>query len=102
LVFYPFAKEALELINKEPDIINLLFTCSHPAEIIRYQNFFKENNLVFKHVNENPDVPNTALGCFTSKHYFNVLFEDKCGFDPLVEWEMIYNFFLNQEHKKLS
>lgn len=96
LQFYPYAKEALQLIGKNVMIIMGLFTCSHPEEIEKYQNFFKENDINFKYVNENPEVSDTILGNFsTGKFYFNVLFEDKCGFDAITEWKEIYEYFKN-------
>ena len=92
LEFYPFAKEALQLIANYPSIVIGLYTCSYPKEIARYVKFFKENNINFRYVNKNPEVANTRLGCFTDKLYFNVLFEDKAGFRP-YQWEEVYNFF---------
>jgi len=92
LEFYPFAKEALQLIHQHPAIVTGLYTCSYPKEITRYVTFFEENDINFKYVNKNPEVANTRLGCFTEKLYFNVLFEDKASFRP-HEWEGVYNFF---------
>lgn len=93
LKFYPFAKEALQLITKRNDIVNFIFTCSHPHEMNRYLKFFKEHDVDFKYVNENPEVKDTRLGCYSVKPYFNCYFEDKCGFDAETEWEPIYNYF---------
>lgn len=95
--FYPYAKEALALINECPEVVNILYTCSHPEEIDRYQEFFKNNGLTFKYVNENPEVPNTALGCFTKKFYFNVIVDDKGSFNPEKEWKIIYKYFKNKK-----
>jgi len=72
LTFYPYAKEALQLISQREDIVLGLYTCSYPEEIERYQAFFKQNNIHFKYVNENPEVPNTRLGDFRSKFYFSL------------------------------
>lgn len=87
--FYPLAKEALQLISKRKDVSRILFTCSHPAEIEQYLNFFRENNIHFDHVNENPEVVTKKYGCYEKKPYFNVLFEDKAGFDPYEDWEEV-------------
>ena len=91
--FYPWAKETLQLLTKREDIIMILYTSSYPEEIEHYQKVFKENDIHFKYVNENPEI-DTAKGNFghyESKFYFNVLFEDKASFDPLVEWKQVYD-----------
>jgi hypothetical protein len=91
--FYPFAKETLQLISKRSDVCLILYTCSHPWEIVEYNKMFSENEINFKYVNENPEVETDpqGYGNYEKKMYFNVLFEDKAGFDP-ADWQRIYNF----------
>jgi len=93
--FYPMAKETLQLMSKRTDIVMILYTCSHPHEVEQYLKFFTENGIVFKYVNENLDVPTdlNGYGNYDTKPYFNVLFEDKAGFDAEVEWAKIHRFF---------
>ena len=67
----------------------ILYTCSHEKEIKKYLEYFKENNIHFEFVNKNPDVINQKYGFYDDKPYFNVLFEDKAGFDPLDDWEKV-------------
>lgn len=85
-VFYPGAKEVLQLLSKRTDIVLILYTCSHPNEIEQYLEFFKQNDINFKYVNENKDVPNADYGYYTDKFYFSVLLEDKAGMDPRCDW----------------
>ncbi len=87
--FYPYAKETLQFISQIPDITMIVYTCSHPHEISEYIKLFKDNDIIFKYVNENPDIPTdiNGYGCYDKKPYMNVLFEDKAGFDPETEWE---------------
>ena len=80
--FYPLAKEVLQFLSKQEDICLILYTCSHGPEIYRMQQFLKYENIIFKYVNCNPEVPDTALGNYTDKFYFNILLEDKSGFEP--------------------
>lgn len=87
--FYPLAKEALQLISKRTDVSRILFTCSHPDEIEKYLAFFKENDIHFDHVNGNPEIVSKKYGYYEKKPYFNVLFEDKAGFDPYEDWEEV-------------
>ena len=87
--FYPLAKEAMQLISKRQDVSRILFTCSHPQEIVKYLEFFKKHDIHFDHVNSNPEVLSKKYGCYDKKPYFNVLFEDKAGFDPYEDWEEV-------------
>ena len=87
--FYPLAKETLQIISQREDITLILYTCSHPHEIPKYLELFENNNIHFSYVNENPEVVNEKYGCYDKKPYFNVLFEDKAGFDPLEDWEIV-------------
>jgi hypothetical protein len=91
--FYPFAKKVLQHLSSRQDIVLILNTCSWPEEIEKYINFFKVYGIDFLYTNENPEVPNTALGCYTTKFYFNVMIEDKAGFNAENEWEELYNYF---------
>lgn len=86
--WYPFAKEAMQMISKRKDVDLILYTCSWEPEIKEYLKMFEEEGIHFKFVNSNPDVKNNNYGCYEFKPYFNVLFEDKAGFDPL-EWPYI-------------
>ena len=88
--FYPHAKECLQLITAQKNITTLLFTCSHPHEIEEYLAFFKSNDIHFDYVNENPEVINLKYGNYDKKPYFNVLFEDKAGFDPVTDWQLVH------------
>ena len=93
--FYPYAKEVLQLISQQPGIVMILYTCSYPNEITKYLRFFETNGIHFNYVNENPDVCAGAYGHYDRKFYFNILCEDKAGFDPLTEWEEIYLFLMS-------
>lgn len=96
--YYPFAKEALQLVTLRKDITTILFTCSHPHEIVTYIDFFRQDGIVFDYVNENPETLSGAYGNYSQKFYFNILFEDKAGFDPFTEWEMVYSFMNAQRY----
>lgn len=101
--FYPLAKETLQLISKLPDICMILYTCSHPHEIDEYLELFKENDIHFQYVNENPEVPTdiNGYGNYDKKPYMNVLFEDKAGFDPENDWAEVYALLLANYNGKI-
>lgn len=88
--FYPHAREALQRISRREDVVLILYTCSHPHELDEYDAFFKEHGIHFNYLNCNPEVQSGAYGCFETKFYFNVLFEDKAGFDPAEDWEKVH------------
>jgi len=94
--FYPWAKETLHLLTKRKDIVMILYTSSYPEEIEHYQKVFKENDIYFKYVNENPDIDSSRgnFGHYEKKFYFNVLIEDKASFSPETEWKPIYDLLI--------
>ena len=86
--FYPLAKQVLQEISKRDDIVMIMYTCSHPHEIEQYKELFESTGINFKYVNENPEVltDHNGYGYYEKKFYFNVLFEDKAGFDAENDW----------------
>lgn len=98
--FYPYAKEALQLISKRDDIVMILHTASFPEELKFYVDLFDKNDIYFKYFNENPEIcgENGSFGNYEKKFYFNVLFEDKAGFFP-EDWKDVYEIMLEYEDK---
>jgi hydroxymethylpyrimidine pyrophosphatase-like HAD family hydrolase len=97
--YYPFALETLQLLTERPDIKMILWTSSFPKEIDQYVKNFKLDNIYFDAINENPNISsrNGNFGHYDKKFYFNVMFEDKAGFNPEIEWEQIYNLLKKYE-----
>lgn len=91
--FYPYAKETLQLLSKRKDIVLIMWTSSYANELEFYEKVFKKADIKFKYINENPEIDSTKgnFGDYTKKFYFNLLFEDKAGFDPENEWVHILN-----------
>jgi hypothetical protein len=89
--FFPDAIVALQELTKRDDIKLILYTCSHPHEIEQYHQLFEANDIKFDFVNENPDVKtdNQGYGNYDKKPYFNVILDDKAGFDPIIDWPII-------------
>ena len=90
LEFYPFAKEVLQFLTKQEDTCLILYTCSHEHEINRMLQHFQTHDISFEFTNENKHVSNSSFGCYTTKPYFNILLEDKSGFEP-SDWIEIKN-----------
>ena len=81
-VFYRSSKEVLQFLSKQVDTHLILYTCSHKHEINKMLTTFKLNSICFDSVNINELVSDTLLGCYNEKPYFNILLEDKAGFEP--------------------
>jgi len=100
--YYPYAKETLQFLTKNrPDMILFLFTSSSQKELECYLEQFKQDGIVFKYVNENPDISNAkgAFGTYDKKPYFNSYWEDKSGFRPEIDWKPIYKYFKKSKYK---
>jgi hypothetical protein len=87
--FYPFAIETLQLISKRTDIALILYTCSYPHEIEQYLALFADHSIQFDYVNQNPEIANGGYGYYQDKFYFNVLMDDKAGFDGEHDWKEV-------------
>lgn len=95
--WYPNAKEVLQEISNRGDITLILYTCSYDNEIVEYIKFFKENKINFECVNCNPEVKNTRYGKFDTKFYFNVLLDDKSGFEGELDENKINDWIRIRE-----
>lgn len=101
LNFYPYAKEVLQILTKREDVKLILFTSSYPTEIKKYLKILKANNIIFDYVNENPDIGTAkgSFGWYEKKPYFNVLFDDKAGFDPQRDWIFLFEYLTTTNDK---
>jgi hypothetical protein len=91
--FYKNAKATLQLLSKMNSVKLIMFTSSWDYDIVKYNEYFLENDIKFDFFNENPDVPSEGFGCFYKKPYFNVLLDDKAGFDvdsEINDWVLLY------------
>lgn len=93
--FYPHAKEALQELSKRNDIVKILYTCSYPDEITQYLDYFECFGIRFDYVNENPEIADGGYGYYKDKFYFNVLMDDKAGFDGENDWLPILTLLKN-------
>lgn len=88
-LYYTDALESMRLLTVRPDVRLIMYTCSWPEEIKRYLDKFRTDGIHFDHVNKNPEVESEGYGHYEDKPYFNVLLDDKAGFDPDLHWEDI-------------
>jgi len=101
--FYEGALEGVKLLSSAKDTKIIMYTCSHPHEIEGYKFLFAEHGVVFDFINENPEVKTTpqGYGCYDMKPYFNVLIDDKAGFDAETDWVELL-IYLNGRYKGSS
>lgn len=90
--FMPGAKEALLYLSRRKDITLFLWSCSHPEEVEELKVFFKKHGINFTYYGENPEVTNGALGFYEKKPYYNILLDDKAGFNH-EEWPLVLEEF---------
>lgn len=84
---YKHAEEVLKWMSDCPHIRLILFTSSYPDQKMDFMvNVYRRYGISFDYHNGNPEVQNTDTGDFSEKFYYNVLFDDKGGFDPQEDW----------------
>lgn len=84
--FHPHAREVLQALSDREDIVRILYTCSYRHETEQYIAYFKANAIRFDYINANPEIEAGAYGFYDDKFYFNVLLDDKAGFDGNTDW----------------
>jgi hypothetical protein len=81
--------KALQLISSRPESKIILWSSCFPSEQPAILEFFKQHNISVHSFNSNTEVQNTQAGCFDTKFYFNILVDDKAGFNPERDWENV-------------
>tara|TARA_R110000824_G_scaffold12226_7_gene53570 strand:- start:6527 stop:7072 length:546 start_codon:yes stop_codon:yes gene_type:complete len=92
---YPDAKDILVWLTTRKDMCPILFTSSHPDSIKDILVWFKEQNIEFDYINENPECGDTEICNFSSKFYFDILLEDKAGFNGETDWTELMTVLIN-------
>lgn len=95
-IYYFNAKIALQTMSKMDDIVLILNTSSYPDQIGRFLDKLENDNIHFDFINENPMEKNTEYACFDKKFYFNVIIDDKAGFDAETDWYDVFKFCQKQ------
>ncbi|MCK9435086.1 MAG: hypothetical protein M0R32_09785 [Candidatus Cloacimonetes bacterium] len=87
--YYPYCLEALQRLSARNDIHLVLFTSSYPKHYQYLLDDLEENGIHIHSVNANPDEKDTKTGDFSKKFYFNILLDDRAGFQPETDWKEI-------------
>lgn len=87
--YFPGAARVLKQLSFRKDIVLILWTSSHDDATEDILKRMRGDGIEFRYVNENPECPNTELCHFGNKFYFNILFDDKAGFEGVTDWILI-------------
>jgi hypothetical protein len=91
----PYAGRVLRFLTGEADGLRredsglILWTSSHEEPVADILKWLESEGIKFDYVNENPECPNTELCDFERKFYFNILLDDKAGFNWKTDWAEI-------------
>ena len=95
--YFPNALNVLRRWTEKKEICLILWSSSHNDAISKvYDNLAKEG-VHFDYINSNPECPNTHLCDFGKKFYFNILLDDKAGFEGKTDW-----FLIEKELRRLG
>jgi hypothetical protein len=87
----PYAVDFFRWAKTRKDICTILWTSSYESAITQVRQRLSAAGIEFDYVDENPECPSNALCDFDKKFYFNVLLDDKAGFEAETDWLLIIN-----------
>lgn len=93
--YYPYAEESLKILTEMDHIVMIMWTSSYPDEIVEIERLLSVSGIKFDYIAENPEISSDAgdFGYYKNKFYFNIMFEDKAGFE-VEEWKDIYEYLV--------
>jgi len=91
--YMPNALNVLRNWSKRDDICLILWSSSHTDSLTKVCDDLLKQGIKFDHINSNPECPNTDLCDFSKKFYFNILLDDKAGFEGATDWFLIEKEF---------
>lgn len=80
------AKEVLKWFSDRSEVRLILWTSSYMTEYSRVCNWLREYGIIVDYVNQNPEAKDTARACFAQKPYYNIVIDDRAGFEPETDW----------------
>jgi hypothetical protein len=89
--FYPYAKTVLQNLSHRTDTKLILWTSSHNKSIDDILLWFESQLIHFDFINDNLECKSDNIKNFARKFYFNVLLDDKAGFNGEVDWLLVEN-----------
>jgi hypothetical protein len=86
---YPYAREFFQWAIKRKDVVLILWTSSHEDATRNILNRLASEGIFFLYINRNPECSSNELCDFSKKFYFNILLEDKSGFEGETDWKLV-------------
>jgi hypothetical protein len=87
----PQCKEVLQWMSNRPEFRLILWTSSHPEEVFKLGDWLEEHKIDIDYINKNPEAKDTTRACFMWKPYYNMVIDDRAGFEPETDWAVIKN-----------
>lgn len=84
--------EVLQMLTKRKDVKLIYWSSSMSNEIIRHLDYLKKRGVHFSCINANTFEKSTSYANFERKFYMNVILDDKAGFDPSEDWDILLNY----------
>ena len=98
---YPYAGEVLRRLTDMDDMVLILWTSSYPEYVADFREWLdKEFSIRIDYFNENPECQNTETADLSKKFYYDILLDDKAGFDAEEDWWAVLNELLRVENHK--
>lgn len=91
LTLYPYMIKAMKLLSSMQDQRLILWSCTTQEKIQELLQALIKHDIYISYFNENPECRSNDISCFDKKFYFDILLDDKAGFDPEYDWKLIYS-----------
>ena len=87
---YHEAQLGLQFLTERPEIVLILFTSTLPSMLTEFYSWCELNQIKFDYFNENPEcVGHNRQGDYTRKFYFNLVLDDRAGFNYKEDWNIV-------------
>lgn len=94
-IYLGSSREALQKLSARKDTVLIAWSSSYPEKLKMYQERFKEDGINLEYLNQNPEVKSGKISCFDTKPYYDILLDDKAGFE-WTEWEDILKWLKDE------
>ena len=93
---YEHCIPTLQLISEDQSNKVILWSSSYRKPMTDIRDMLSEFGIRVNFINCNPDYTKTDICDFTDKFYFDILLDDKAGFEPEKDWGAIRSFLLSK------
>ena len=96
--FYTDGIEVLRRMTTCPDVKLILWTSTQNVTPLKM--VCERYGIGFDYLNQNPDFQLTSYADFSKKFYFDIVLDDKAGFEPLKDWKKLLEIDFDKELKQ--